>query len=371
MPVLKIFFSFRGRTNRLTFWLSLMAAGLVPGFLGLAAVAAATLYRTRHADQLATYDPVTSIELILSLPCIAVGIWAGLAVQVKRWHDRGKSGWMVLINLIPILGTLWSLVELGFLKGSTGPTRYGEEPASAGASPAHGTHLVLGAFPMALLSLTTPVVPAMWQVTQGFQRLAEEGTGGAQGAVAVAALCLGVVRPLWLGTVVFLAALVACGAIQLLATRVGRHSPHGSDTLGSVSARWGGYVLITSFLLMVFVAVLIRRSQSIGAVIMLVSDPQQSPEAREAVMKAFAGGGIEQFSDVLGSEIMLAVMAASALSAALVAFAITNVLTISSSKAPNWLAQYVWVLCGVAGAAAAWNLIGLGNDIRWFQQAMR
>lgn len=129
--------------------------------------------------------------------------------------------------------------------------------------------------------------------------------------------------------------------------------------------------MITSFLLMVFVAVLIRRSQSIGAVIMLVSDPQQSPEAREAVMKAFAGGGIEQFSDVLGSEIMLAVMAASALSAALVAFAITNVLTISSSKAPNWLAQYVWVLCGVAGAAAAWNLIGLGNDIRWFQQAMR
>ena len=34
-------------------------------------------------------------------------------------------GWWVLIGLIPIIGALWLLIELGFLKGTDGPNRYG------------------------------------------------------------------------------------------------------------------------------------------------------------------------------------------------------------------------------------------------------
>jgi uncharacterized membrane protein YhaH (DUF805 family) len=33
-----------------------------------------------------------------------------LAVSVRRLHDIGKSGWMILINLIPIFGSIWLLV---------------------------------------------------------------------------------------------------------------------------------------------------------------------------------------------------------------------------------------------------------------------
>jgi uncharacterized membrane protein YhaH (DUF805 family) len=36
----------------------------------------------------------------------------GLAVAVRRLHDIGKSGWMLLITLIPLIGVIWLLVLL-------------------------------------------------------------------------------------------------------------------------------------------------------------------------------------------------------------------------------------------------------------------
>jgi uncharacterized membrane protein YhaH (DUF805 family) len=51
-----------------------------------------------------------------------------LIVQVKRWHDRDKSGWWVFINLIPCIGGIWALIECGFLKGTTGDNRFGPDP---------------------------------------------------------------------------------------------------------------------------------------------------------------------------------------------------------------------------------------------------
>ncbi len=50
--------------------------------------------------------------------------WPGLAIQTKRWHDRNKSGWWNLIILIPIVGAIWTTIELGFLKGTPGENRY-------------------------------------------------------------------------------------------------------------------------------------------------------------------------------------------------------------------------------------------------------
>lgn len=51
-----------------------------------------------------------------------------IIVQVKRWHDRNKSAWWVLINLIPYIGFFWTFIECGFIKGTKGENRYGEDP---------------------------------------------------------------------------------------------------------------------------------------------------------------------------------------------------------------------------------------------------
>ena len=49
-----------------------------------------------------------------------------LAVAIRRYHDRNKSAWWVLISMIPYVGFIWMMIELGFLKGTDGPNRYGE-----------------------------------------------------------------------------------------------------------------------------------------------------------------------------------------------------------------------------------------------------
>ena len=81
-------------------------------------------------------DPVardaSTMELALSSMVLVVALWSGLAVQVKRWHDRDKNGVWVLINLIPIVGSIWALVENGFLDGTQGPNRYGPSPKGIG-----------------------------------------------------------------------------------------------------------------------------------------------------------------------------------------------------------------------------------------------
>ena len=50
---------------------------------------------------------------------------AGLALHVKRCHDRGKSGWWCLLLLIPIVGLIWAIVDLGILEGDQGDNQYG------------------------------------------------------------------------------------------------------------------------------------------------------------------------------------------------------------------------------------------------------
>ena len=54
-------------------------------------------------------------------------LWPAIATSVKRWHDRDKSGWWTLINLIPVVGIIWVIVENGFLRGTVGPNRFGED----------------------------------------------------------------------------------------------------------------------------------------------------------------------------------------------------------------------------------------------------
>jgi hypothetical protein len=54
--------------------------------------------------------------------------WINLAVQVRRWHDRDKSALWLLMNFVPYVGSLWVLVECGFLSGTPGPNTYDLDP---------------------------------------------------------------------------------------------------------------------------------------------------------------------------------------------------------------------------------------------------
>jgi len=51
----------------------------------------------------------------------------GLAVSVRRLHDVNKSGWMILVALIPFVGAIWLLV-LMIMEGTQGENSYGASP---------------------------------------------------------------------------------------------------------------------------------------------------------------------------------------------------------------------------------------------------
>lgn len=50
-----------------------------------------------------------------------------LAVSVRRLHDQDRSGWLLLLFLIPLLGWFAVLV-LMLLEGTNGPNRHGPDP---------------------------------------------------------------------------------------------------------------------------------------------------------------------------------------------------------------------------------------------------
>lgn len=51
----------------------------------------------------------------------------GLAVSVRRLHDIDKSGWMILVSLIPIIGAIWLFV-LMVTESNWGVNQYGPNP---------------------------------------------------------------------------------------------------------------------------------------------------------------------------------------------------------------------------------------------------
>lgn len=61
------------------------------------------------------------VGLVLLLP--------GLAVAVRRLHDLGRSGWWLLISLVPLIGVLVLLVW-DCRRGTPGPNRHGPDPLS-------------------------------------------------------------------------------------------------------------------------------------------------------------------------------------------------------------------------------------------------
>jgi uncharacterized membrane protein YhaH (DUF805 family) len=108
--------SFEGRINRAKFW---AGVGVLIAAAILASLIDAILGISIGGDQ-----GVGIVGLLVGL----VSIYLGLALYAKRWHDRDKSGWWSLIALVPIIGAIWILVELGILEGTRGPNRFGPDP---------------------------------------------------------------------------------------------------------------------------------------------------------------------------------------------------------------------------------------------------
>jgi oligopeptide/dipeptide ABC transporter ATP-binding protein len=111
--------SFNGRLNRRDYWLK----GVLPLsciVFGPVAVLAA-LGRGKAA------------LIVFGVLALAT-LWSWLAATVKRLHDRDHPGWHLALELIPVFGqifAIWVFVDVGFLKGTYGRNRFGDDTSGA------------------------------------------------------------------------------------------------------------------------------------------------------------------------------------------------------------------------------------------------
>ena len=143
-------FSFRGRLNRGKYWLVLLI-GMV-----ISAISVSIEASLIPGLQMGMYGSPGGIMAVIGLMTIILlfVLWSSLAIGCKRLHDRNKSAvWLVLFWLAPsvlyaigqsiganvagafvaLVGAaiaIWGLVEIGFLKGTTGPNDFGPDPLS-------------------------------------------------------------------------------------------------------------------------------------------------------------------------------------------------------------------------------------------------
>ena len=75
---------------------------------------------------LAILDNVLRIGILGLLYSLAV-VLPSLAVGVRRLHDTGRSGWWLLISLIPLIGAI-VLVVFFATDGEPQPNAYGPDP---------------------------------------------------------------------------------------------------------------------------------------------------------------------------------------------------------------------------------------------------
>jgi uncharacterized membrane protein YhaH (DUF805 family) len=165
MPLSAMLFWFTGRLNRARFWLASIVLIVVSLILLPISILSSVLLATSPFSlaALAALIAVEGRSVMLAFPGLLVVLFvclllffagllvscAGFAVVIKRLHDREKSaGWLLLFVLVPLIlqaiayytGAvevriilalacffigIWYLVELGFLRGTAGPNRYG------------------------------------------------------------------------------------------------------------------------------------------------------------------------------------------------------------------------------------------------------
>lgn len=109
MDIKNTYFNFQGRIGRQIFWLYFV----LPVFFLSAILQISVENQTSFLIIIPAF--IVNIVLVVML----------LAGFVKRLHDRGKSAWWLILIFIPIIGTIYWIIDLGILRGEDITNEYG------------------------------------------------------------------------------------------------------------------------------------------------------------------------------------------------------------------------------------------------------
>src|SRR5512144_1367791 len=164
MSLTELLFSFKGRINRKPWWLATIAVGLAASVItGILEALARSSGETIVNPVTHELEPTGIFGLAISIIALA-NLWIAFALSAKRLHDRDRTGWWLIWQLLILIlavilvvvavvvpneqGALWYalagapglaafvisvwlFVQIGFLRGTEGPNRFGPAPLGA------------------------------------------------------------------------------------------------------------------------------------------------------------------------------------------------------------------------------------------------
>ncbi len=153
MGLIRLFSSFTGRIGRMAYWF---------GLIVLIAISPFSIGAVLSADPFGEAIRVIKEFGMAGLGWTAVLLLGLAALNTKRLHDLGKSGWLGLLFYVPAglsaatlftgwvppqlddaiwwtrllagwMGAagIWFLVRLGLYSGTNGPNKYGDDPRAS------------------------------------------------------------------------------------------------------------------------------------------------------------------------------------------------------------------------------------------------
>lgn len=124
---LKRYADFSGRSRRKEYWMFVLFTMVV---ITVLTVLTGLMFAGMAVSDSTGEPEMGALGFVaLALPVLFVlGTFIpNLAVQVRRFHDQDKSGWMILLGVIPYIGAVILLVFM-CLEGTRGANRYGPDP---------------------------------------------------------------------------------------------------------------------------------------------------------------------------------------------------------------------------------------------------
>jgi uncharacterized membrane protein YhaH (DUF805 family) len=131
---LKKYATFSGRARRKEFWLFTLFNQLI--FVALIALLIAVAVASDKAGQQGFPYLLHQAMIIVVVIFFLGTLLPSIAVRARRLHDTGKSGWLMLVGIIPFIGDILLLVWL-CTEGSYGPNEYGADPKQPAHPPVH------------------------------------------------------------------------------------------------------------------------------------------------------------------------------------------------------------------------------------------
>ena len=118
LRVLNQYSDFNGRARRKEYWMFALVNFIISlAIIGIDNALGLSFNYTGNISGAGVFNSI--YNLLILIP--------SLAVTVRRLHDVGKSGWMLLIGLIPLVVAIWLLILL-LRDSEAGENKYGPNP---------------------------------------------------------------------------------------------------------------------------------------------------------------------------------------------------------------------------------------------------